>query len=371
MFQWTCPNSQEATPSTSADVRGDTRRATPGPRRLAYDAPAMRVVVTGATGHVGSNLVRALVRRGDQVRVVVRNSVKALEGLELERVPGDVRDAAALRSAFEGAEIVYHLAAVISISGDPTGHVREVNVDGTRRVAEAALAAGVRRLVHCSSVHAFDLYHGARDRPIDETGTRVPDALPHFAYDRSKAAGERALREVMARGLDAVILHPSGVVGPYDFGPSRMGRVLLGLYHRKLPSLLDGGFDFVDVRDVVDGLVAAADRGRAGENYLVTGHFLRVPELARLAEQITGVRPPRLNAPIWLCKLGVPVVEAYGRMRKQEPLYTRESLAVLESHGLFDWSKAQRDLGYSPRATLETIRDTYAWFDAAGMLGRR
>ena len=122
----------------------------------------MRVVVTGATGHVGSNLVRALLRRGDEVRVMVRGQQRSLEGLEVERVTGDVRDADSLRAAFAGAEIVYHLAAVISITGDPSGMVRAVNVDGTRRVAEAALAAGVRRLVHCSSVHAFDLYQAGR-----------------------------------------------------------------------------------------------------------------------------------------------------------------------------------------------------------------
>ncbi|MBK9753714.1 MAG: SDR family oxidoreductase [Nannocystis sp.] len=332
----------------------------------------MRVVVTGATGHVGSNLVRALLRRGDEVRVMVRGQQRSLEGLEVERVTGDVRDADSLRAAFAGAEIVYHLAAVISITGDPSGMVRAVNVDGTRRVAEAALAAGVRRLVHCSSVHAFDLYQAGRadGEAIDETWARVPDAASHFAYDRSKAAGERALREVVARGLDAVIVHPSGIVGPYDFGPSRMGRVLLGLYHRRLPSLVDGGFDFVDVRDVVAALMAAEEQGRTGESYLATGHFLGVPELARMAEQITGVRPPRLNAPIWLCRVGVPFAAAYGRVRRQEPLYTHESLAVLETKGRFSWAKAQRELGYSPRAMTETLRDTYAWFDAAGILRR-
>jgi dihydroflavonol-4-reductase len=305
----------------------------------------MRVVVTGATGHVGSNLVRALLRRGDHVRVMVRGQQRSLEGLEVERVTGDVRDEASLRAAFAGAEIVYHLAAVISISGDANGMVREVNVEGTRRVAEAALAAGVRRLVHCSSVHAFDLYRGDLAAPVDETWHRVPDAPSHFAYDRSKAAGERALRAVIDRGLDAVILHPSGIVGPYDFGPSRMGRVLLGLYHRRLPSLVDGGFDFVDVRDVVQGLMAAADKGRAGENYLVTGHFLTVPALARVAAGITGVRPPRLNAPIWLCRLGVPFAGAYGWVRKQEPLYTSESLAVLETRGRFDWGRRSGNWG--------------------------
>ena len=338
--------------------------------RGVYDAPHMRVAVTGATGHLGSNLVRALVRRGDQVRVMIRDHVVSLDGLDVERVPGDVRDEASLRRAFADVEVVYHLAAVISISGDPKGHVRAVNIEGTRRVAETALASGVRRMIHCSSVHAFDLYQRGAVDAIDEAWGRVPDQEPHFAYDRSKAAGERALREVMAKGLDAVILHPSGVVGPYDFGPSRMGRVLLGLYHRKLPSLLDGGFDFVDVRDVTQGLIAAADQGKSGENYLVTGHFLRVPELARLAEQITGVRPPRINAPMWLARVGVPFVEAVGRVTGREPLYTRESLAVLASHGRFTWKKAERDLGYSPRPTIDTLRDTYAWFEAAGMLGK-
>jgi dihydroflavonol-4-reductase len=332
----------------------------------------MRVAVTGATGHVGSNLVRSLIDRGDQVRVLVRDRADALAGLEVEHVRGSVGDTDALRRLFTGVDVVYHLAAMISISGDPHGHVRSTNVEGTRRVATAALAAGVRRLVHCSSVHAFDLYMpGSKDLQwIDESWPRVPDAAPHFAYDRSKAAGERALREVMALGLDAVIVHPSGVVGPFDFGPSRMGRVLLGLYHRSLPSLIDGGFDFVDVRDVVGAMLVAADRGVAGANYITTGHHLKISALARMAEQITGVRSPRINAPIWALRLGVPAVEAVGRVLGKEPLYTRESIAVLETRARFDWSRAGRDLGYAPRPTLDTVRDTYAWFEQAGLLKR-
>ncbi len=332
----------------------------------------MRVAVTGATGHVGSNLVRALIERGDQVRVLVRRHGDSLAGLELERVPGDLGDVGALRRAFAGVEVVYHLAAKISISGDPQGQVRATNVDGVRRVAEAALAAGVRRMVHCSSVHAFDLYVPDRDgQAVDETWPRVPDAAPHFAYDRSKAAGERALREVMALGLEAVIVHPSGVIGPHDNGPSRMGRVFLGLYHRSLPSLVDGAFDFVDVRDVIGGMLAAAERGQPGANYILTGHDLRVAALARLAQQVTGVRSPRINAPIRALRLGVPVVEAIGRLLGKEPLYTRESLAVLDTGKRFSFARAQRELGYAPRPTLDTVRDIYAWFEQAGMLKRK
>lgn len=329
----------------------------------------MTVLVTGAAGHIGANLVRALLQRGEHVRVLVRSSTKALEGLDVERVRGDVRDPDAARRAASGVEVVYHLAAQISISGDPTGLVRAVNVDGTRSVAEAALAAGVRRLVHCSSVHAFDLYQRTDGDPlVDETWPRVADDPRHFAYDRSKAAGERALREVIARGLPAVIVHPSGVIGPYDFGPSRMGRLFLQLYRRSLPSLVEGAFDFVDVRDVVAGITAAAERGEVGENYLLTGHHVDVREIAATAQTITGKRPPRIVAPVWLAKVGVPIFTAFGRLTRTEPLYTHESLAVLQTRGRFRRTKAERGLGHAPRPFADSVRDTYAWFDAAGML---
>lgn len=332
----------------------------------------MTVLVTGASGHIGANLVRTLLQRGERVRVLVRNSTRALDGLDVERLTGDVRDPDAARRAAAGAEVVVHLAAQISISGDPHGLVRAVNVDGVRSIAEAALAAGVRKFVHCSSVHAFDLYRAAEGRPmVDEQWPRVPDAPSHFAYDRSKAAGERALREVMARGLPATIVHPSGVIGPYDFGPSRMGRLFLQLYRRSLPSLVDGAFDFVDVRDVVAGTLAAIDRGEVGENYLLTGHHLHVRDIAAAAQAVTGVKPPRLVSPIWLARLGVPFFTVAGKVLRQEPLYTDESLAVLQTPYKFDRAKAGRALGHAPRPFAESVRDIYAWFDAAGMLERR
>jgi dihydroflavonol-4-reductase len=315
----------------------------------------MRVVVTGATGHVGSNLVRALVERGDQVKVLVRARTQPLAGLEVERVVGDVRDAASLRAAFAGAEVVYHLAAVISISGDP--HGRSARSTSTAPGASPRrrwrpACAGWSTAARCTPSTCT----ARAAAPVDETVAAGPRRPPHFAYDRSKAAGERALREVMARGLDAVILHPSGVIGPYDFGPSRMGRVFLGLYHRTLPSLIDGGFDFVDVRDVAGGLIAAASAGAGRE--LPRDRAPRAVGRRRWPPRrrtITGVRPPRLNAPIWAARLGVPFFAVAGRVLRKEPLYTRESLAVLQSKHKFDWAKAQRDLGYAPRP-LEPTR---------------
>jgi dihydroflavonol-4-reductase len=328
--------------------------------RARVDRRRVRIAVTGATGHVGANLVRALLVRGERVRVLVHDrNERPLDGLDVERVKGDVRDPASLERAFEGAEIVFHLAALISIQGDRGGLVPAINVDGAKNAAEAALRQGVRRFVHTSSVHAFDLSRGGT---IDETSPRS-DA-PHLAaYDRSKAAGERAVREVVARGLDAVIVHPTAVLGPFDFEPSRMGRTLLGLRDRTLPSLVAGGFDWVDVRDVVAALLAAVERGRTGESYLVSGEYRSVAELAALASTITGVAPPRIVSPIGLARVGVPFAAAWGWMTGKEPLYTNESLSTLAHDARISGAKAARELGHAPRSLEETLRDTYAWFE--------
>lgn len=326
----------------------------------------MVTVVTGASGHLGGNLVRALVERGRRVRVVVHRASRALDGLDLELARGDVCDAASLERAFAGAEVVYHLAAMISIAGGRGGRVAQVNVEGARNAAEAAHRCGVRRLIHCSSIHAYRMA-GVRG-VVDETGAAVTPGRA-FAYDASKAAGEREVRAVIARGLDAVIVNPTGVIGPYDFGPSRIGQVLIDLHRRRLPALVTGGFDWVDVRDVVAAMIAAETAGRTGEGYILSGHWHSIPELARMAAAVTGVRPPRLTVPAWLALVGVPFAALHGRLTRREPRYTRESLAALGHACRVGGDKAARELGHAPRPIAETLRDTYAWFDRAGMLG--
>ena len=201
-------------------------------------------------------------------------------------------------------EVVYHLAGVVSILGDAGGSVPVVNVAGAGNAAGAALACGAR-MVHCSSVHAFDLAAGTG--PLDETAPRVPAGSPrHSAYDRSKADGERLVREAIGRGLDAVIVHPTGVIGPWDFEPSRMGRFFIRLWKGTLPALVYGAFDFVDARDVAGGLVAAAERGGRGESYLLGGHFCRIAEIAAVAAAVTGRHHARPTLPMWAARVGVP-----------------------------------------------------------------
>lgn len=325
----------------------------------------MTALVTGASGHVGGVLVRQLLAKGRDVRCLVHDDRVALETLDVERVAGDVRDRQAVTRAMTGVDVVFHLAAVISIDGDRDGQVAAVNVEGVRNVAESALRAGVRRFVHCCSIHAFE--QEPRSQFVDETRARAGGhGVP--AYDRSKAAGERAVRELIDAGLDAVIIHPTGVIGPFDFRPSRMGKVFLDLYRRRLTGLVAGGFNWVDVRDLGRALRAAESTGRCGESYIVGGHWCSVKDLARISADVTGVRPPRLVSPIWLARLGAPFVAFANRATGREPLYTSESLRALGGYREISCAKAACDLAFEPRPLEESVRDAYRWFAAQGRL---
>jgi dihydroflavonol-4-reductase len=328
----------------------------------------VKFVVTGASGHLGANVVRALVSAGEPVRAVDIRPGSALAGIAAEFVRGDVLDPATLKSAFAGAEFVLHLAARISIAGDPDGSVRRVNVDGVRNVAEAALEAGVRRVVHCSSLHAYDV--GATRGPVRENGLRATSpVLP--AYDRSKAEGEDELRRVVSKGLDAVIVNPSGMFGPVDPEPSRMGRVLLAMFKGRMPLSVTGAFDWVDVRDVAAALITAVERGRTGENYLIGGHRAPVAELGRLAAEVSGRRPPRFAVPLAPVRLAAKAaVRIVGPKRAGRLLLTPESLHALATDPVVDYSKATAELGYRPRPLAETVADLHASFIADGRLSR-
>jgi dihydroflavonol-4-reductase len=327
--------------------------------------PLLRPVITGASGHIGANLVRALVARGIRPRVLVHHDRRALEGLDVEIIADDVLDPASLAAAFGATDVVYHLAARISIVEHDEPQTRAVNVDGTRNVVEACLHAKVRRLVHFSSIHALSTQ--PVDAPVDETRPLTEhEPVPH--YDRSKADGEREVLAGVARGLDAVILNPTAVIGPHDYGPSYMGEVLLDLFHRRLPGLVVGGFDWVDARDVVAGALAAAERGRCGERYLLSGHRATMHELAQLVEELTGRRAPRMVAPMWLARTSVPFAAAFARLARKGPRLTSASLHALRNHKHVVSARAASELGHAPRPLRESVADTLAWFRSAGQL---
>lgn len=319
----------------------------------------MLTVVTGAAGHLGANMVRALLADGRRVRAVVRDDRRAMEGLPVEVVRADVLDPESLSRAFDGATTVFHLAARISLMGDPDGRVASTNVTGPRNVVAACRACGVGRLIHFSSIHA--LHDDGSGPPLDEDAPPA-DAPGLPAYDRSKAAGQREVLAAAGNGLDAVIVQPSGVIGPHDFKPSRMGRVLLALARGRMPGLVAGGFSWVDARDVAAAAIAAESRGRAGAAYLVSGPWRSVTDVARIAAGWAGVRPPRLVVPLPIARALAPFAEIWGRASGREPLFTRESLRPLDTHRHVRWTRAEADLDHRPRPVEETIVDTLEWF---------
>jgi len=319
----------------------------------------MTTLVTGAAGFVGNNLVRALLEQGRTVRCMVRSDRSALEGLDVEIVQGDTTDPDSFGTAFEGVETVFHLAALVQVGHVKADDLFRTNVEGPRNVAAACLEAGVKRMVHCSSCHA--LYEHPLYAPIDETRALAlsDDCLP---YSRSKAEGELQVLEAVAQGLDAVICNPTGIIGPYDERPSHLGELFIMLHERAMPALIDATYDFVDVRDVVFGLLAAEKKGRAGERYLLSGHRVNVKQLAGWAEDVTGIKSPTMTSPMWLAMLGAPFVAGWAKLRNQRPIYSPQALEVLRGNSDFDHSKATTELGYKPRPMAETVQGFYDWY---------
>jgi len=327
----------------------------------------MLTVVTGASGHIGGNLIRELLAKGRRVRAMQHVNRQAMESLKADIVPGDVCHPASLHEALKGADVVYHLAARISLNMNDYPVLEPVNVDGTRNVVQACLDCGVRRLVHFSSIHAF--IQESIGKPMDESCPLVePRNCP--PYDRSKAAGEKEVMSGIDRGLDAIIISPTAVIGPYDYEPSFLGEALLNLARGKMPALVPGGFDWVDVRDVVSGALSAEEKAPTGAKYLLSGHFASICDLAMMVEEIVGTPAPRMVMPRWLAFVGAPFLEGFAKMTGNRPLYTSASIRALRTGQDVSHEKAARELGYKPRPLKETIVDTFNWFNESGYLGR-
>jgi len=324
----------------------------------------MTVLVTGAAGHVGANLVRELIKGKRTVRALIRDDSRGVDGLGVETVKGNILDYQSLLQAIKGCEIVFHLAASISIVGDRSGQVRLTNVKGTQNIVQACLETGVKRLVHFSSIHAYSPF--PLDQAVDENSRPADDRSP--VYDRTKAESNRIVLDGVKNGLDAVIIAPTGIIGPNDFKLSRMGAVLVKLYNKKLFGLIEGGYNWVDVRDVVHGALLAEKKASSGSQYILSGEWCSIPKLAGLVQEIFGVHTPRFVSPMWMARLVAPFSEFYSIKRKKDPHFTPEALVTLRSHKLVCRKKAEEELGYSPRPLKQSIKETILWYEKMGML---
>jgi dihydroflavonol-4-reductase len=327
----------------------------------------MATVVTGASGHIGVNLVRALLQRGESVRTVVHMDTSALEGLDVELVRGDVCELSSLGRCFAGAATVYHLAGHIAISKEKGSRMEAVNVEGTRNVVRACVECGVGRLLHVSSIHA--MADPDRNAVLDERSPLVC-GVGNPPYDRTKALGEKVVLDAVEQGLDAVVVAPTAVVGPYDYRPSYFGRVVLTMARGRMPIVMSGGFDWVDVRDVVAGAIAAADHAHAGSKYLLSGQWRPLTDVARIVARITGTTGPRAVVPRALAQVCSPLAESVCTLVGRTPLYTPYSVHALCGHRLVSHGRAAADLQYAPRPLDETLVDTCRWFEDNGYLPR-
>jgi dihydroflavonol-4-reductase len=320
----------------------------------------MIVSVTGASGHVGSNLCRMLLKRGHKVRALVHRDETGLQGLDLEKVHGDVLNTSVLQELFNGSDVVIHLAAIISIKGKRNKYLEEVNIEGTRNVIKAIEKNGVKRLIHFSSIHAIN--HFPLSEPMDESRPFVNNfPLP---YEKAKSLGEKiVMNAVRETGLDAIVLNPTAIIGPYDFKPSLMGQLVKRLYKRQLPALVKGGYNWVDVRDVSIAAINAIESGKSGERYILSGIWAGLTDLSRMVSDITGRKTPTLVTPMWLAKVGVPFISTWYALKNEHPLYTFQSLEIINSvnKNIIN-KKAREDLDFDPRPLEDTLRDTIDWF---------
>ncbi|MBI4012798.1 MAG: NAD-dependent epimerase/dehydratase family protein [Candidatus Rokubacteria bacterium] len=332
----------------------------------------MTALVTGGTGFVGANLVRELVAAGVEVRVLARptSDRRALAGLPVEVVTGDLLEPPSLRAALAGVAVLYHVAADYRLWAPDPAVLYRVNVDGTQALLAAAEAAGVSRVVYTSSVGTLGI---PKDGTPGTEATPVELADMVGDYKRSKFLAEREAAAAAARGVPVVIVNPSAPVGPWDWKPTPTGKMLVDYLRGRMVAYLDTGLNLVHVRDVARGHILAAERGRVGERYIL-GHAGGNLGLRAIFERLapyTGIPAPRWRLPHGVALAAAGVMEGLARLTGREPLASRTAVRMAAKRMFFDPTKAIRELGLPQTPVDEALREAVDWFWAHGYARRR
>ncbi|AOZ02734.1 NAD-dependent dehydratase [Cupriavidus sp. USMAHM13] len=327
------------------------------------------VFVTGASGFLGSAVARQALSRGFEVRALVRASSprRNLEGLPLQVVEGDMRDAQAMARALDGVRYLFHVAADYRLWAPDPEEIVRTNLAGTETVMRAARAAGVERIIYTSSVATLRV--AGATAPVDETAGMRPDEAIG-AYKRSKVLAERAVERMVAEeSLPAVIVNPSTPIGPRDVRPTPTGRIIVEAATGKIPAFVDTGLNLAHVDDVAEGHMLALERGRIGERYILGGQDVTLQQMLRDIAGLSGRRAPTVQLPRWPLYPLAHVAEAVARVTGKEPFITLDGLAMSRYRMFFRSDKAARELGYRARPYQEALRDALDWFRQAGYLG--
>jgi dihydroflavonol-4-reductase len=326
---------------------------------------ARRALLTGGTGFVGAHVARALLERGDRVRCLVRAGSRRdnLAGLGVEWVEGDLRRPETLEGAAAGCREVYHCAADYRLWAPDPAEIYATNVEGTRHLLAAAAAAGAERVVYTSSVGALGLHPDGS--PADETTpVALSDMIGH--YKRSKFLAERLAEEAAARGEPVVIVNPSTPVGDLDIKPTPTGQMVVDFLNRKVPAYVDTGLNLVDVRDVAQGHLLAAERGRPGEKYILGGRNLTLKEIFDLLSELTGLPSPKVRLPHAVPMAFAALATGWARLTGRPPRVSLESVRMSKKRMFFDGGKAVRELGM-PQSPIEgALERAVAWFRGHG-----
>ncbi len=324
-------------------------------------------LVTGATGFVGSAVARALLARGHRLRLLVREGGERgnIAGLPAELATGDLKDAASLRRAVAGCRHVVHVAADYRLWVPDPDAMNHANVEGSRTLLLAAQAAGVERMVYCSSVAALGLVGDGT--PADEA---TPNALDKVigTYKRSKYLAEQAVLALARDGLPVVVVNPSAPVGPRDIKPTPTGKMIADTASGRMPAYVETGLNVVHVDDVAEGHCLALERGRPGECYILGGEDMALGDLLALVAEVAGRRPPRVKLPHGALYPLALASEGLARLTGMEPIVTRDILAMARKKMFFSSAKARAELGYAPRPPRQAVVDAVAWFRAAGRI---
>ncbi len=319
----------------------------------------MKAFVTGGSGHVGGNLVRELLSRGYEVDCLVRSDTRALDNLDVNLVKGDMLNPKDITPLMTDSDVVFHSAAFVAVEKIQEDLMHKINVEGSRSIATAAVESGVKKMVHFSSVHAFE--QQPTSEPLVEARPLVTD-LKALPYDRTKAEAQKVVLGYRDQGLEVNVIHPTGIIGPYDFKPSRMGKVLRDITNRNMPFAINNGFNWVDVRDVAKSAVNCIDKGVDGQNYILPGHWASIPHLSTLIKQITGNRTHLVSVPFWMAYLALPFASISSRISGKRPSFSRGSLQALAIQcRTIPGTLANEHLDHQPRPLEETIDDTVSW----------
>jgi dihydroflavonol-4-reductase len=329
------------------------------------DGPTL---LTGATGFVGSAVARVLAARGHRLRLLVRptSDRRNLAGVDAELALGDLTDAASLARAVAGCRYVFHVAADYRFWVPHPEAMLRANVEGTVGVMRAAQAAGVERIVHCSSVATLGW---TRDGTPADEATPTDEADFIGTYKRSKFLAERAVMDLVRQeGLPAVVVNPSAPVGPRDIKPTPTGKMIHDAAAGRVPAYIDTGLNMVHVDDVAEGHALAFEKGRIGERYVLGGENVLLKEILALVADVVGRRPPRIELPEALVWPAAWLMEGLARLTGIPPMMTTDQIKMARHKMFYSSAKAMRELGYSPRPLRAAVEDAVAWFRANGRL---